>query len=282
MTPQHHNTYDLSLDTFFKIQCQGFFPLFNYIVEPELELLKRPKRLDVLLIRKHTIPQHFHILDYLSNYNLISYKSFRDRFAQDDILDCIIYLHSYLKLKPQAKLDTTTMTLIVSQSPKKFFREHKEYILVKQPGCYIIQYNLFRIFVINLEEIEIKGVDGIFLSAFSKDRRRIYNPESLERNEVLSKDKRVLDKLEEGLYARLRYFEGEEIPERIMADITQYVLPKIAEARREGKVEGKAEGKAEGKTEDAIGMLRKGYTLSDIAEITGLALSEIQRLRKKT
>ena len=49
--------------------------------------------------------------------------------------------------------------------------------------------------------------------------------------------------------------------------------------RTEGIAEGKAEGKAEGRAEVALGMLNKGYSLSDISELTGLSEEEIERLR---
>ena len=60
----------------------------------------------------------------------------------------------------------------------------------------------------------------------------------------------------------------------------------LAEGKAEGLAEGKAEGKAEGivqgmaqaNRESAVKMKSKGYTLEDIAEITGLTIEEIQKL----
>ena len=64
----------------------------------------------------------------------------------------------------------------------------------------------------------------------------------------------------------------------------------LAEGKAEGLAEGKAEGLAEGKAEgivqgmaqanreSAVKMKSKGYTLEDIAEITGLTIEEIQKL----
>ena len=49
-----------------------------------------------------------------------------------------------------------------------------------------------------------------------------------------------------------------------------------AEGRAEGKVEGKAEGKAEGKMETARMMKSKGFSIADIADITGLTKEEIE------
>ena len=47
------------------------------------------------------------------------------------------------------------------------------------------------------------------------------------------------------------------------------------------RTEGKAEGLAEGKAEVARGMLKKGYPVSDIAELTGLSIKEIEKLREQ-
>jgi len=53
---------------------------------------------------------------------------------------------------------------------------------------------------------------------------------------------------------------------------------KIGGARREGRKEGRVEGRAEEKIETASVMKKKGYSVADIAEITGLPPSEIERL----
>ena len=42
---------------------------------------------------------------------------------------------------------------------------------------------------------------------------------------------------------------------------------------------GKAEGMTEKAQEVALGMLNKGYSLSDISDLTGLSVKEIERLR---
>ena len=52
-----------------------------------------------------------------------------------------------------------------------------------------------------------------------------------------------------------------------VADITKYVKPKLEEAR------------AEGRTEVALGMLNKGYSISDTSDLTGLSTKEINKLR---
>ena len=53
---------------------------------------------------------------------------------------------------------------------------------------------------------------------------------------------------------------------------------RINSALEKGKREGKREGKIEGKIEDAKKMLKKGLSLEDITEITGLSSDEIKKL----
>ena len=45
--------------------------------------------------------------------------------------------------------------------------------------------------------------------------------------------------------------------------------------------EGKLEGVTEGKLEDAKKMLKKGFSIMDIADITGLPADKIESLKKK-
>ncbi|MDR1543153.1 MAG: Rpn family recombination-promoting nuclease/putative transposase [Prevotellaceae bacterium] len=51
------------------------------------------------------------------------------------------------------------------------------------------------------------------------------------------------------------------------------------EGRAEGKAEGRAEGKLEGKIEIARNLLKLGIAIENIAEGTGLSISEIQNLK---
>lgn len=50
------------------------------------------------------------------------------------------------------------------------------------------------------------------------------------------------------------------------------------EGRLEGKIEGRLEGKMEGAIETARRMKRKGFLPSDIAELTGLSVEDIDTL----
>ena len=57
-----------------------------------------------------------------------------------------------------------------------------------------------------------------------------------------------------------------------VADVTDIVLPKIEEAKREGI----REGKEKGKLETARVMDKEGYPLADIIKITGLTKEQLK------
>ena len=81
--------------------------------------------------------------------------------------------------------------------------------------------------------------------------------------------KKVLARVKEIIKYRLYYFEGVKKDMGAVADITDLVMPKLEEAKKEGIKEGKLE--------DARIMLEKGYPLTDILEITGLSQKQLKK-----
>ncbi len=276
----------LTLDTFFKIQCTEFFEALGCQVLTEVELFKQPRRLDVLIIEggegrgalqqpqegtqaKHAMHKKFHLLDYFQKYNLISYKSFRDRFSISDIRDAMIYHQSYLNLEKKANEANSTVSLIVSQKPSKFLSETTSKVSQQVKGRYVIDYQAFKVYILNIEEAPLNdSLDGIFLSEFVKDKKKITMPAHVRRG--LVSDKKIVDILEEGLKTRLVTFEGRILDMGAVADITKYVLPELEKAE--------ARGKAEGKAEIFKKMYANGQSISQISSMTGLSEAECQRI----
>ena len=60
-----------------------------------------------------------------------------------------------------------------------------------------------------------------------------------------------------------------------VADITEYVKPKLEEAEKRGMEKGKAERSQE----VALGLLREGISLEVVSKTTGLSVKEINKLR---
>ena len=106
-------------------------------VEAEHQLLKQPKRLDLVIEGKSSLFRDFKVLNYFKTYNLISYKSFRDNPRQKDFLDLIIYYPLYLLENPHADFDSTTITMICSVTPEKYLAQHSKTVREVVPGHYI-------------------------------------------------------------------------------------------------------------------------------------------------
>ena len=172
----------------------------------------------------------------------------------------------------------TTITLLISQKPRKFLEEYKTEVKELGSGLYTLQNTGIHLRVINIEKAELKGEDGAFLSLFCKDMERLSNVQK-KTDRSSSKAKKLLAKLAKVLRSRLHYFEGES-QMRAVADITDIVLPKLKEAENRGikigRAEGIEKGIEKGRAEAARVMLRKGYPLTDIIEITGFTKKQLK------
>jgi len=102
----------------------------------------------------------------------------------------------------------------------------------------------------------------------------------------LNKLDRVPDKLREHIFDKL--FETAEIAKFTREQVLSYedslkyyrdLKNSLDTARGEGKMEGKIEGKMEGKIEVAVQAMKKGLSIKDISELTGLSETEIRKLK---
>lgn len=85
-------------------------------------------------------------------------------------------------------------------------------------------------------------------------------------------------------YLNSRYVNDEKLNEEVLSMTRTLYDPIVAEKAKlegilEGEAKGKLEGKMEGKLEDARNAVKKGFSLEDIAEITGLPLETVQKLK---
>ena len=94
----------ITLDTFFKQQAKEFFTSCGYRVEAEHEMLKMPKRLDVLVIKTDSAAVNFEIFSYFSQFNLISYKSHGDRVRNSGYLRSVHIHQSLSERKSEGQL----------------------------------------------------------------------------------------------------------------------------------------------------------------------------------
>ena len=75
---------------------------------------------------------------------------------------------------------------------------------------------------------------------------------------------------------RLRSID--EAHQRFLTDIASDRAEARQEGREEGRMEGRMEGKIEGITVIVRNMKLKGFSTGDIAEMTGLSYTEVERL----
>ena len=100
----------------------------------------------------------------------------------------------------------------------------------------------------------------------------------------LNKLDRVPDELREGIFERL--FELAEIAKFTPEEVRTYedslkVYRDLKNSIDTAREEGENKGKLEGKIEIARNLINKGFNISDIVEITGLSIIEIEKLKNE-
>ena len=63
---------------------------------------------------------------------------------------------------------------------------------------------------------------------------------------------------------------------------TQGMQESRTQGMQESRTQGMQEGRTQGMQEIALGILRKGYEVSDISEVTGLSVAEVEQLNGRT
>ena len=95
------------------------------------------------------------------------------------------------------------------------------------------------------------------------------------KNEEIEKAKKELEKLAMNPEDRELY----ELRLKAIRDEMNIRYSGYIDGMAEGESKGRAEGKAEEKTEIAKNLLKKQMPIQDIAEVTGLNLEEIEKLK---
>ena len=81
-------------------------------------------------------------------------------------------------------------------------------------------------------------------------------------------------------YLNSRYVMNEKLNEEVLSMTRLLYNPiEVEKAKQEGVLEGEVKGKLEGKLEAARNAVKKGLSLEDIAEITGVPLETVQKLK---
>ena len=105
---------------------------------------------------------------------------------------------------------------------------------------------------------------------------------AINNDPVIAKAEELLERLG-SLDEVKRYYEAREMA--IHDEVTRITGAKAeghAEGRAKGLVEGEAEGILKGKLETAQNLLSMGMSIQDTAAATGLAMEQIEQLKKKS
>ncbi|MEL5721127.1 MAG: hypothetical protein P1P59_08415 [Treponemataceae bacterium] len=92
---------------------------------------------------------------------------------------------------------------------------------------------------------------------------------------VTEEERRIAREISENNYQRMLKFESEIAREK---GYNTGRTKGYAEGHTKGRAEGHAEGAYKNKLETAIKMKYKGFSITDISDITGLSESEIDEL----
>ena len=170
------------------------------------------------------IQEDLKILNYFKVFNIISFKSFSDSARSKDILDCLIYMTGFVNLEKTANLENTAITPVVNHLPKTFFNRYKSFITQAEKGKYIIDLNLLQVYVLNLSEIELNGLDSDHLLEAGPSERLDDLFNQLKKSP--SKSKNIMDELFKFLYNRFTNFEKREFPENFIPKVLKKALKK--------------------------------------------------------
>ena len=114
----------------------------------------------------------------------------------------------------------------------------------------------------------------IFIEDSPKEVREM----AIDKDPAIAKAEELLERLG-SLDEVKRYYEAREMA--IHDEVTRITGAK-AEGRAEGLAEGEVEGILKGKIETAQNLLSMGMIIQDIAAATGLAMEQIEQLKKKS
>ncbi|GIX40870.1 MAG: hypothetical protein KatS3mg129_0603 [Leptospiraceae bacterium] len=153
--PNHKFT--LKYDEFFKIVTKNFFELLNCNVITEYEILNLPKKADIIII-KNPDTKKLELFKYFKIFNIISFKSEKDKPSIKDFNDLFIYLTGFCNREKSANLNNTTITLITPDFTKSFKNLLNKHAILLQDGLYKFHNDLLNIYFIEINQLDINAL----------------------------------------------------------------------------------------------------------------------------
>ncbi|MBM2814857.1 MAG: hypothetical protein HW421_1619 [Ignavibacteria bacterium] len=278
----------ISYDESFKILMAGYFGKFAKVIT-DYEIIDLPKRVDVLVIEMNKpIAPYVELLTYFKRFNIVEFKSEKDRFnIYDDLYKLGIYICGLLLKEPEANVKNTTFTLVSSLRPGKLLKQYKaEHI---RQGLYIIEdISLIPVYVVIPEELELRYDKEIsVLKEFTskKDRSEfikglLTGGETIEEYENLMRITSILYSIQ-----LIKIIKQEGFMNTIERNFRKAIKELgfdqefIKIGLEQGMQQGMQQGINEGIEKIARNALMRGFSIDEIALLTGLTKSQIKKLK---
>ena len=247
--------------------------------ESEHHLTTEPLRIDVVIIKNSgNVPIKKNIAAMFRNVNIVEYKSPSDYVSVKDFYMVYGYASLYVKLE-NVDITDLTLTFVGSRYPRKLMTHLKEvrgYAIEETlPGIYYVRGDILPIQIINSRLLP--GEENIWLKDLD---------DHLEAPEIL----RITDEIvKQGKGARIKAYvnaitcankdilvEADKMKNK--GQTLDQILEELGYVAK-WEAYGHAKGFAEGRTETAKNMLRKGFSETEIAELSGLDIAEVRALQ---
>jgi hypothetical protein len=277
-------------DEAFKELMKDYFEPFARVIT-DYELLDMPKRVDLLIIEiNEPISDYVKIFTYFKRFNIIEFKSEKDRFVfKPDLYNIGIYINGVILKEIQADYTNSSFTLVSTLKPTKLLKYFQANEIEK--GLYKIEnLSITPIHVVVIEEIDKEYEKDItILKEFTskKDRYEYLGWQIKNINE----NKNEFDKLF-NLSLELYTNDIINIYEREGLNMTQSLknIEKLAEwsglkrkYRKEGKNYGLRKGIERGMEKAFLETIKNALLLGVpedvITKMTGFDIEKINEIR---
>jgi len=245
----------------------------------EYHLTTKPLQIDVVIIKKTAnIPIRKNIAAIFRKDNIFEYKSPDKSISVKDFYHAYAYACLYQSLNDKADINELTLTFVKSGYPMELIRhltEERNYTVEESlPGIYSVKGDILPIQIVDNRRLSAE--ENLWL----KELDNRLGAEQIQR--ITNEIQRL------GSTARVKaylYVLAQANPKSLqeaytMSDIA-LTLDKVLEevgftARMEAKAE--ARGEARGKEEIAQKMLKSGFLIGQVAELSGLDVERIKAL----
>ena len=245
----------------------------------EYQLTTKPLQIDVVIIKKIAdIPIKKNIAAIFRKVNLLEYKSPDDSLGIKGFYHAYAYACLYQSLDEETDISDLTLTFVKSGYPRELIRHFKEErqftVEETKPGIYNVRGDIILIQII--DNRRLSESENIWLKELDNQLGAPQIQRVTEEIERLGNTARV----KAYLYV-LAQANPESLREAYRMSSTALTLEQVLEevgfnARIEAR--GEAKGVARGMEKVAQNMLKSGFPVEQVAELSGLDIEKVKAL----